>query len=185
MPARPPEGLLRLVLDRSDVPQLKCFMSLTINLKRLEEGNLALNGEVSAAELELEGVDELAHFEQPLRYDFDASLMDDSVFLQGSWRIVATLECARCLKRFSRELGVSEWASHLALTGDEAVPIKDETVDLTSLLREDIVLALPQHPVCDEGCAGLSSARLKIDNESGPAPELSSSAWAELDKLKL
>jgi uncharacterized metal-binding protein YceD (DUF177 family) len=71
------------------------------------------------------------------------------------------------------------------LNGEEAVPVHDETVDLTSPLREDIVLALPQHPVCEEGCAGLSSARLKTETESGPMPELSSGAWAELDKLKL
>jgi uncharacterized protein len=160
-------------------------MSLAINLHQLQEGNVSLTGELPPAALDVEGLDELAHFEKPLKYDLEASLMDNAVFVEGSWEIPVTLECARCLKRFTQMISADDWACHLPLEGEEAVPIQDETVDLTSPLREDIVLALPQHPVCSEGCTGLSSARLKTEKESGPAAELSSGAWAELDKLKL
>ena len=32
----------------------------------------------------------------------------------------------------------------------------DDSVDLTAVIREDILLAFPAHPVCDPHCAGLA-----------------------------
>jgi uncharacterized metal-binding protein YceD (DUF177 family) len=56
-------------------------------------------------------------------------------------------------------------------------------VNLTPYIREDILLALPQHPLCEPECGGLKPpASLK---DPGEMSEKASSAWSELDKLKL
>jgi len=60
-------------------------------------------------------------------------------------------------------------------------------LDLTPYAREDILLAFPQHPLCDPGCRGLpqkSSGEPVNANNTGHN-EADLSAWAELDKLKL
>jgi uncharacterized protein len=79
------------------------------------------------------------------------------------------------------------WTVHLALAGEESVPVVHDCVDLTPHLREDILLALPQHPLCSQDCAGLlgeqgpektsQSGRRVDDNKTSP--------WGELDKLDL
>jgi uncharacterized metal-binding protein YceD (DUF177 family) len=57
---------------------------------------------------------------------------------------------------------------------------------LTPHIREDILLAIPAHPVCDAKCAGLAGAISGAKKNKGPSQTKSSaSAWSPLDKLKL
>jgi uncharacterized metal-binding protein YceD (DUF177 family) len=71
------------------------------------------------------------------------------------------------------------------LDGPEKAAMKNDAVDLTPYLREDILLEFPQHPLCDADCAGLPN-RLDATSEKTAAPSQtqSASAWAELNKLK-
>jgi uncharacterized metal-binding protein YceD (DUF177 family) len=58
-----------------------------------------------------------------------------------------------------------------------------DCVDLTPFLREDILLALPQHPLCSSDCKGLLR---KYEREAIPGSGRDKpSAWSELDKLDL
>jgi uncharacterized metal-binding protein YceD (DUF177 family) len=75
----------------------------------------------------------------------------------------------------------------LPLKGEDAVPVASDLVDLTPTLREDILLELPRHPLCERECGGLpnmSGGRAKNKKNAGKN-ESASSAWAELNKLKL
>jgi len=60
-----------------------------------------------------------------------------------------------------------------------------DCVDLTPFLREDILLTLPQHPLCKPDCRGLS--QFAAGGASGPTSQTNAgaSAWAALNKLKL
>jgi uncharacterized metal-binding protein YceD (DUF177 family) len=73
------------------------------------------------------------------------------------------------------------------LQGEEKVLISNDSVDLTSYLREDILLAFPQHPLCKPECGGLPSPLRNAASDPGAVQKSkeTSSAWAELDKLKL
>jgi uncharacterized metal-binding protein YceD (DUF177 family) len=64
------------------------------------------------------------------------------------------------------------------------VPRDGDTVDLTSFLREDILLELPQHPLCKPDCGGLKKPTPEKSKPSGSSDVKTSSAWAELEKLK-
>ncbi len=41
----------------------------------------------------------------------------------------------------------------------KAVPIKNDCVDLTPWVREDILLGFPQHPLCRPDCGGLKESQ--------------------------
>jgi uncharacterized metal-binding protein YceD (DUF177 family) len=60
-------------------------------------------------------------------------------------------------------------------------------VDLTPYVREDILLEFPRHPLCNPECRGLPNKSIgKPRNTSGTGKTgADSSAWAELNKLKL
>ena len=160
-------------------------MPLRVNIRHLTRQNVRLEGELSAAELGLETRDEMVQARQPLQYDLEAQLLEDSLLVRGTLCLMLDCECVRCLKPFQYRLELDDWADQLPLEGDDKVPVVDDSVDLTTILREDILLAFPAHPVCDSRCAGLIGTKPGVpsNKESRPA-ESRPSAWTELDKLK-
>jgi uncharacterized protein len=157
-------------------------MPLLVNLRHLEHKNLELKGELSAEDLDLEETDELIHLNKPVQYDLEAQRMEDNLLVRGKLQFTLNFECARCLKPFQRELNFEDWAVHLPLSGEEKVETVSDSVDLTPYVREDILLAFPQHPLCESECGGLKNQPEKTGAEQ---TEETSSAWAELNKLKL
>src|SRR5688572_26865070 len=160
-------------------------MPLLVNLRHLEKKDLHLEGELPVEELELE-VDELIHLSGPVKYDLEAERLENALLVQGNLKLPLECECVRCLKSFKTKLDFPGWAVHLPLKGEDKVEQNGDFVDLTPYIREDILLAFPQHPLCETECKGLpkgSAAKIKKASGSGQKNE-TSSAWAELNKLK-
>lgn len=161
-------------------------MALLVNLLHLTRDSVALKGEVPVEELEYGVNDEMVKLNSPLEYDLEAEKLEDAVLVQGRLMLKLDCRCVRCLNEFPYELELVQWACHLPLSGEDAVPIVNDCVDLTPHIREDTLLGFPQHPVCKPECGGLS-----IGTHGNPADPkesqqvLPSSAWSELDKLKL
>ena len=161
---------------------------LVVFLSQLERGSVELTGELSPADLELPMDDELLHLNHPLQYNLDVEIVGEGILAKGSVRIAIDCDCARCLKPFVYALEFEDWACHLSLEGEDKVIVDGDAVDLTPQLREDIVLALPQHPLCDSNCNGLPGAVKKDEGKPSVAQskgEKSTSIWDQLDKLKL
>jgi uncharacterized metal-binding protein YceD (DUF177 family) len=160
-------------------------MPLTVNLRHLENRNLVLRGELPLAELELDARDEMIRATHPLHYDLEIEMLDDSLLVQGLLRIMLDCQCVRCLKDFEFELELDPWTQYLPLEGEDAVSIKNDCVDLTPLVREDILLGFPQHPLCRPDCGGLKQASVGKARKTAGQEEAKPSAWTELNKLKL
>jgi len=160
-------------------------MPVRFNIRHLEEKTLSLKDELAVAELDLAGVDELIHPRQPLLYHLQVERFERGILAHGSLRLRLECECARCLRTFSYPLDLEDWACHLALEGEEKVSIINDLVDLTPYIREDILLAFPQRPLCEPECKGLAIPR---NEQRKPGisrePESASATWAELNKLK-
>jgi uncharacterized protein len=175
------------VVPRADDPRLStAYMPTTFNLRHLDKRDLHLVGELSAADLDLEDIDELVEMREPLRYDLVAEKFNDRVLVQGKLQSVLTCQCARCLSEFRYRLELTSWICDLPLEGEDKVLVTNDCVDLTPYIREDILLAFPQHPLCGQECRGLpDAARIlqgsaSVEGQSGNG----SSAWSELNKLK-
>lgn len=161
-------------------------MPLLLNLRSLERNDAVLQGELSAVELDIESLDELISAAGPLEHDFTVQKMEDGILVRGWWRLELDCECSRCLKRFKDALEFDDWACHIPLEGEEAASIKDDSVDLTPYLREDILLELPQRPLCKPECPGLPTkvaAKSQNSAQSGQS-DGKKDPWAELNKLK-
>lgn len=159
-------------------------MALLINLRHLERDDLTLKGELPVADLDLDTRDEMIRPEKPLEYDLVVQMLDQSLLVRGRLVLPLACECVRCLKPFEYQLNLPDWTCLVALSGEDKVPAAGDSVDLTPFLREDILLELPQHPLCKPDCGGL-----KKPNPDKPKPSSSirteSSVWAELNKLKV
>ena len=158
---------------------------LSVNLHHLESHNIRLQGELSAAELDFGVNDEMIRAEKPLCYDLTVESLDGGLLLTGSLRLTLDCQCVRCLKPFGWELVLEDWTCHLPLTGEDKARVENDSVDLTPLVREDMLLEFPQHPLCKPDCAGLGKIGKGKARKAGSESELEPSAWAELDKLKL
>jgi uncharacterized protein len=161
-------------------------MPILVNLRHLERKNEQLEGELPVGELDVEGVDELIHVEEPLRYSVEAQKLGNNILVQGNLRLMLKCECSRCLKPFSQPLELKDWACHLPLEGDDKVPVINDCVDLTPYMREDILLEFPRHPLCKADCGGLPGKAIGKTKKTGGASQTNtiSSDWAELNKLK-
>ena len=120
-----------------------------------------------------------------IRYALDVGLSDGGLFATGTLGLDLELECVACLDRFSYPLAVPDFACQLELTGAESV-------DLTDLVREDIVLALPPHPHCDwngervcQGALLRAKAEATADSRTETDETATRRVWGALDQLKI
>ena len=158
-------------------------MPLTFNLRHIEAKDLPLEGELPNEELDLDLHDEMIRPIGPLQYDLTVQRLEGAALVQGNLKLPLEFDCVRCLKKFKRSLEIENWVCHLPLIGEDAIPVDNDLVNLTPYLREDILLALPQHPLCEPECGGLKLPARAKDPEKTAGN--TASAWDALDKLKL
>lgn len=163
-------------------------MPVTFNLEHLGKKNLFLQDVLPAEELDLDKADELIHLPNPLNYDLEVQRNEHNLLVQGKLSVLLACECSRCLKPFTQEIVLDPWVCHLSLEGEDQVAVINDCVDLTPYIREDIVLAFPQRPLCEADCQGLIELQKKVKDTSR-SPEgkdqEASSPWSALDKLEL
>lgn len=160
-------------------------MRLIVNLRHLEKHPVRLQGQISVAELDIDTKDEVMKVTNPLEYDIEVELLEGGLLAHGRLSMPLQCQCVRCLKTFEETLELPDWHLHVPLQGEEAVQADGDLVDLTGLLREDILLEFPQHPLCDQECKGLSEPALESPAKgSSDQNDTPSSAWTELNKLK-
>src|SRR6266478_5315791 len=142
-------------------------MPLSFNIRHLEHQTVTLRGELPVAELDLAGIDELIQADSPLHHDLVVERHERSILAQGRLGLKLRCECVRCLKSFEYRLAFDSWSCLLPLEGEDKVLVDNDCVDLTAYVREDIVLAFPQHPLCEAECRGLMSRRVAGSKQSG------------------
>ena len=128
---------------------------------------VALPVEMIVAALEgAEGVDPTA---STARLTAQVSKVRDNVFVHGELGGVATMACVRCLEpahvNLTTPLNLTFMpeavgapdpdADELATSDAEFATYQGDQIDLTELVREQIVLAVPIAPLCREECRGL------------------------------
>lgn len=159
---------------------------LSISLSELEKEDLQIHGSVPSSALELMIGDDLIHAKKDLHYDIHATLSEDAVLAQGSIELELECECVRCLEPFPYKIRLESWAAHYELQGEDKVEIVGDLIDLTPNIREDVLLAFPQHPLCSPDCTvkNQTGTALGSNNETEEVED-PPSPWSALDNLKL
>jgi len=143
------------------------------------------NFEVTLAERWGEGLVAVAEGE---RLDVDARLesVHEGILVSGSADATYTGECGRCLIEIEQPVEV-EFQELFAYPGSEAhdFEVQDDHVDLETLVRDAIVLALPFQPVCRPDCPGLDpeTGERLVDQPDAAPREALDPRWAALVEL--
>jgi uncharacterized protein len=162
-------------------------MPLEVNIRHLLRDSVRLKGRLAVKELELDLRDDMVQVSSPLEYDLEVQKLGSNLLAQGQLELALDCQCVRCLRPFKQRLEIPKWLCQFSLDGADSVPVTGDCVDLTPSVREDILLEIPQHPLCDPECKGLPGkylGKVKQPGEPGHSTQ-KSSAWAELNKLKL
>lgn len=161
-------------------------MPLRVNLHHLARRAVTLQGELPVALLDIETLDEMIRLGGPLHYHMTVEKLTDQLLVRGQLMLELDCVCVRCLRPFCHRLRLSKWMCPVPLTGPEQALVQEDCVDLTPYVREDILLAFPQHPLCSPGCPGLELAdRGKANTQRGAKGAECPSVWSKLDELRL
>jgi uncharacterized protein len=114
---------------------------MRINLRDIPEAGVDLCGEITEDIFQL-GADD-AQPQGPVTYDVHAEVVGETLVVRGLIGAEFQMTCVRCLEPFVFSVSLPD-----AIYGEEIEG--RETIDLTESVREDILLALPDHPHCEE-----------------------------------
>lgn len=125
-----------------------------------------------------DGPGDIVHPAGPLKWALNAKLFGAELLVEGRASAVFEGFCARCGGDMSVEISEPVCFS-------VEVSAEMSEVDLTSELRDAILLALPNHPLCRPDCKGVCPSCGKPLSE-GPCTcgdNVEPSAWDALDGL--
>jgi uncharacterized protein len=169
----------------SHLPMPKLFL----DLNDIPADGKDLDGELRTDIFNLQAEDpDAPQVTAPVEYDLHVELDRDLVIVSGSLYTQFNLTCTRCLARFPWPVELDDYLSEEPREGRA-------NLDLTELIREDIILSLPGYPHCEESpltpaheCPAadkfLSSSSFVPMTEEDATKERSRDAWSALDGLK-
>ncbi len=153
---------------------------LTPHLADITADGLSLTGDVTAEELGLTDGD--TQLEGALAIGLDLTKVERTVCVTGVVEGTAVRECVRCLTKFSeplafalrvvyepepkpvpasakrvdhRKKAVEPEEVEADETDDEIYHYEGDHLELAPMLREQVILSDPMHPLCKDDCAGL------------------------------
>jgi uncharacterized protein len=112
--------------------------------------------------------------------------LSDGLTATGTVRAPFEGECRRCLGDVRGEIAApfKEVIEPRPVEG-ETYLLEGDEVDLTEMVRDAVLLALPLAPLCSEDCPGPAPEAVPVGVDEGDAEEPPRDArWAALDALK-
>ncbi len=160
--------------------------ALRIDVRKLEDGPRSLKASVPTRDLHLDEEQVRASGEVVVRLTAEKQ-PQGGVRIRGNLGVEMELTCARCLDLLSYPLVADfnqyyQSNAHHSLLGEIALQKKDmeigffsgDFIDVSDIIREQILLGLPMKPLCRKGCRGLCLRCGKNRNHDrcscGPVP---------------
>lgn len=142
------------------------FLTMIIQLDRFDEPKIPFEKQFQPNEIAFDA--EIAKIEKPLNVEGTLHKQLERVVANGSISGEIEIECARCLTEQSYPLNVVfeevfvtednfSKREDVHLHGDELEfsIYNGNDIDVSEIVREEILLNLPNHFVCKEDCQGL------------------------------
>jgi len=118
-----------------------------------------------------------------IQYEFHAQCIGHELIVTGRVEMDVRFTCSRCADLFETRV-----EDHSFFCEKEILALH-ETLDLTDEVRETIILAFPNYPVCRESCRGLCPrCGVNLNREKcGCKPTEAGhwSAFSSLDKIEV
>ena len=123
----------------------------------------------------------------PIHIDLNLESVNDGVLVTGTVAATWAGECRRCLEPAGdTAVAVIDERYQYVVTDPDAFPIEHDQLDLVPLVREAVLLELPDAPLCRPDCAGLCpTCGTNLNTGSCDCVAVPTDArWGALDDLK-
>ena len=145
-------------------------IKMLVKINELREREQPLSVETDFTDQDLKIRSRVCVLEKPVHSRMTVSLRSgNQVCIGGSLQAELKLTCSRCLKHFSSSINkgfeLEYWPDPEASGEGEEFELtypdlvvgfyRDQQVDLSAMVSEQIVLEIPMKPVCSEACKGL------------------------------
>lgn len=135
----------------------------------------------------LEFADPRLDDDQDVEVSIHLESVSGGIVATGTARANAELSCRRCLREFTTDVdGEIDELYQRIPDNPDATALTGEQLDLTSVVREGVLLALPDAPLCRPDCPGLCP-QCGADLASSPCgcnATKTDDRWAALDVLR-
>jgi uncharacterized metal-binding protein YceD (DUF177 family) len=151
---------------------------MIIKVSEIPEEGRKYSGEDPPSILQLEP-DADIRVDGVLKYDFLAQVVPGELIVRGSISAPVSFRCSKCGEEFHR---IVKEPSFLFVKECGV----DQFVDLTEEMREAIILAFPNYPVCKPDCKGLcAQCGVSLNREKCKCKGSKGNVWAALEGLEL
>jgi uncharacterized protein len=186
---------------------------MRVNIDEIKEAGLDRHWDVTREDLDAIVRDDRAGWRArgAAHVDIRFEKLDRRVMVEASGQAELSGQCSRCLTPLAADVpveftltmvpadeyedkaGAGEDKSHHPVAGSFDAEAAEEDVytgkviDLDPAFREQVLLALPGYPVCQDGCKGLCSVcgTNLNERECGCDRKVPDPRWAGLAKVKL
>lgn len=101
---------------------------------------------------------ETIRFVAPVNLDCELTSVEDIINLDGFISTELKLSCSRCLDIFNYKVGVEiheRFSVNLDDKDDDIILIDSDVIDVTEVIKNNIIMALPIKKLCKDVCKGL------------------------------
>ena len=154
---------------------------MIIDIREIPEEGIRREGQIDRDIFALDEED--VKPDGPIYYDFFVSIVSGTLLVQGSVSTFFEMRCVRCSEPFRQAIDLPDCIFNEPIEGKSSI-------DLTDSIREDILLALPIHPHCEQGSPPRDCPMLgKFEAPEKAAETAADDAekrdvWAELEGFK-
>ena len=164
---------------------MRTHSSLVVDVHELLEGPRKRKAIALAAQVA--GLDfGMSHASPEISLDLVAESIEGGIWVEGTVTGSYEAECRRCLTSVDRSFGyeAAELYRPPGEVWEEGYVIKETTIDLEPLVRDAVLINLPQNPLCRQDCAGLcpKCGRNLNDEPHSHGPDIDS-RWSALKDL--
>jgi uncharacterized protein len=163
-------GSYRQAAETLRVMEVRNKTTMRINCAQLLKGHTGVARRLDLSE-DITGIDEDLRIESPITGPLTLIRTADGILLTASLGTDVELECRRCLESFSAHVEFDlqeEFHPSVDIQTGAKIPVADteedatiidehHVLDMTEVVRQGIILAIPMSPLCREDCAGLCS----------------------------
>jgi uncharacterized protein len=115
-----------------------------IDVRSLPSEGLQLEGTIPASFFALDKADDIQAV-SPLNFSLLVTTDDKDLLVRGDLSADFSLVCGRCAERFDYAMELIDYDLDLPIEGEGSI------IDLTEAIRDDILVALPPYPRCEDG----------------------------------
>lgn len=136
---------------------------MKVNIKEVISGQKgSINFEISEKITDMFCFGDEVTFITPITLKAEVMKIDHKLFISGSVEGTAEFVCARCLKRFQKEIKEKVYGQLIDNEDeeeemDECYSIEEELIDTSEIIHDVLVTSFPMKILCDENCKGLCS----------------------------